>query len=155
MRIGVISDTHGLVRPEVFDLLHGVELILHAGDIGEGGVIEELNVIAPVHAVGGNNDPPGRWKERLELNLGGRLFYLTHILGSALKWEPGVRDWIARKKPDFFIYGHTHRAAVDVVDGITFINPGSAGRKRFHLEPTLATMTLNGNRTPDITIHHL
>lgn len=155
MNIGLISDTHGMVRPEVFELFNGMELILHAGDIGDGGVIEELKVIAPVHAVGGNNDVPGHWEERLELTFGNRLFYLTHIIGSATKLEPGIKDWIAQKKPDFMIYGHTHKAAVDLVDGITFINPGSAGKRRFHSEPTLATMTLNGSQSPDINIHQI
>ena len=88
-------------------------------------MVEDLEIIAPVHAVAGNVDMPCRLPERLEIDLQGRLFYLVHKIGSPADPLPEIKKWISSKKPDFVIYGHTHDAAVDVVDGVTFVNPVS------------------------------
>ena len=136
MRIGVLSDTHGLVRPEALTALEGVELIVHAGDIGKLSVIESLEKIAPVKAVRGNVDT-GAWADR---------FPLTEVV------ECGVRQLYVLHKPaeldldpvaagvSAVITGHTHRPLVERRDGVLHLNPGSAGPRRFHLPICLALL---------------
>lgn len=140
--VGLISDTHGLVRPEVFPALEGVELILHAGDVGEG-VLEELNAIAPVHAVYGNTDPAGfpGLEEALELDLGGVSVHVSHghEVGS-----PDPEKLLAAYSADVIVYGHTHKQLVVNVEGRWVINPGAAGAQRFKLKPSVARMTIAG-----------
>ena len=129
MRIGLISDTHGLVRPEAIAALRGVDHILHAGDIGGAAVVEALSVIAPVTAIRGNNDtdPWGRALPDTEMvKLGDAWVYLVHDLGD-LDIDPlaaGV---------DVVMSGHSHKPAIDERDGVIYVNPGSAGPRRFSL----------------------
>ena len=142
--VGLISDTHGLVRPEVFPALEGVELILHAGDVGEG-VLEELNAIAPVHAVYGNTDPAGfpGLEEALELELGGVSVHVSHghEVGS-----PNPEKLLTAYSAEVIVYGHTHKQLVVNVEGRWVINPGAAGAQRFKLKPSVARMTIaDGN----------
>jgi putative phosphoesterase len=138
--VGLISDTHGLVRPEVFPALEGVELILHAGDVGED-VLVELNAIAPVHAVRGNTDPEGfpGLEDALELELGGVKVHVSHghEVGS-----PTPDKLLAAYPADVIVYGHTHKQLVVNVDGRWVINPGAAGAQRFKLKPSVARMTI-------------
>ena len=138
--VGLISDTHGLVRPGVFAALEGVELILHAGDVGEG-VLEELAAIAPIHAVRGNTDPPGfpGLEESLELELQGTRVHVSHghELGS-----PTPDKLLAAYSADVIVYGHTHRQLVVNADGRWVINPGAAGAQRFKLRPSVARVSL-------------
>ena len=140
--VGLISDTHGLVRPEVFDALAGVELILHAGDVGEG-VLEELAAIAPVQAVTGNTDLPGdpRLPERIDRTIGGLRVHVSHghEVGS-----PTPERLAAKYDADVVVYGHTHRQSVVQVDGRWIVNPGAAGPRRFKLQPSVARMTIDG-----------
>lgn len=155
MKIGLIADTHGLVRARVFELFRGVECILLAGDIGDPMVVEDLKIIAPVHAVAGNVDMPCRLPERLEIELQGRLFYLVHKIGSPADPLPEIKNWISSKKPNFVIYGHTHDTAVDGVDGVTFVNPGIAGQRRSYNVPSVGIIELNGESSPKIQIYPL
>jgi putative phosphoesterase len=138
--VGLISDTHGLVRPAVFPALEGVEIILHAGDVGEG-VLEELNAIAPVHAVRGNTDPAGfpGLDDALELELGGLRVHVSH--GHEVG-APTPGKLLAAYAADVIVYGHTHKQLVVNVDSRWVINPGAAGAQRFKLKPSVARMTI-------------
>ena len=138
--IGVISDTHGLVRPEVHNAFRRVDLILHAGDIGSTEVLKELQSIAPVTAVRGNNDKSG-WarripeRERLTI-LSSRIYMLHDVKELASRRE--VTDF------DVVISGHSHRPSIETRDGIMFLNPGSAGPRRFSLPVTVAKLVVRG-----------
>ncbi len=129
MRVGLISDTHGLLRPEAKQALSGVDLIIHAGDIGTPEVLEELRALAPVRAVRGNNDR-GPWTRGLPeteaLELEGASLYVLHDLNE-LDLDPAAGGFAA------VIAGHSHRPAMDTRDGVLYINPGSAGPRRFSL----------------------
>ncbi len=148
--VGLIADTHGVVRPGVFAALAGVELILHAGDVGDG-VLEELETIAPVRAVYGNTDVPGdpRLAEALEETIGGVRVHVSHghELGS-----PTPAALLARYAADVIVYGHTHRPLLVRADGRWVVNPGAAGPRRFDIEPSVARMRLSGH---DISITHV
>ena len=140
--VGLISDTHGLIRPDVFDALEGVELILHAGDVGDG-VLEELAAIAPVEAVTGNTDLPGdpRLRACIDRMIGGLRVHVSHghEIGS-----PTPERLAAKYDADVVIYGHTHRQSVVQVDGRWIVNPGAAGPRRFKLQPSVARLTVYG-----------
>ncbi|MBA3672516.1 MAG: metallophosphoesterase family protein [Gemmatimonadaceae bacterium] len=142
MLIGVISDTHGLVRPQVHTALAGVELILHAGDVGGDDVLDELALIAPVLAVYGNTDAPGdpRLAESIERELAGLRIHVSHghEVGS-----PTPARLIERYAADVIIYGHTHRQHVARVGDQLVINPGAAGARRFKLEPSVGLLRLD------------
>jgi len=138
MRIGLISDTHGLLRPEALQALAGVQRIIHAGDIGSPRIIEELCSIAPVHAVRGNNDE-GPWAAalplRLDLQFEGVRLHVLHDV-KTLELDPpkaGVRVMIA---------GHSHKPHVVERDDVLYVNPGSAGPRRFKLPVTIGCLTL-------------
>lgn len=138
--VGLISDTHGLVRPSVFDALAGVALILHAGDVGEG-VLEELQIIAPVRAVLGNTDPvdtPGL-EPAIDMEFEGVRIHVSHghELGS-----PTPQKLLAKYSADVIVYGHTHRQLVVRAEGRWVVNPGAAGQRRFKLEPSVARVTI-------------
>jgi putative phosphoesterase len=138
--IGLISDTHGLVRPSVFQALAGVELILHAGDIG-GDVLDELRTIAPVRAVLGNTDPPTpELTKSIELEFHGARIHVSHghELGS-----PTPAKLLAAYAADVIVYGHTHRQLVVRADERWVVNPGSAGARRFDLMPSVARMKID------------
>ena len=138
--IGLISDTHGLLRPEVFEALSGVAIILHAGDVGEG-VLDELGTIAPVRAVYGNTDPPGTpgLEPAIELTVERIRIHVSHghELGS-----PTPQRLLERYDADVIVYGHTHRQLVTRAGGRLVINPGAAGHRRFDLKPSVARLTI-------------
>ena len=138
MRIGVISDTHGLLRPEAEALLAGVDHILHAGDIGAPDIVPRLRAIAPVTAVRGNVDV-GAWAaafpEREVARLGGRAILVLHDTAE-LGGDPAAMGL------DAVVAGHSHRPGVETRDGVLRLNPGAAGRRRFRLPVTLATLEL-------------
>jgi len=137
--IGLISDTHGLVRAAVFDALAGVALILHAGDVGEG-VLEELEAIAPVRAVYGNTDPiDPRLDAAIEMTLGGVSIHVSH--GHELG-RPTPERLLGAYAADVIVYGHTHRQLVSRAEGRLVVNPGAAGHRRFDLEPSCARLTI-------------
>jgi putative phosphoesterase len=142
MDIGLISDTHGLLRPDVHTALAGVELILHAGDVGGRDILLELELIAPVRAVFGNTDPPGamRLRESLDLTLGGLRVHVSH--GHELG-RPKPDALLAVYDADVIVYGHTHRQVIHrAPDGRVVINPGAAGQRRFDLLPSVARLTI-------------
>lgn len=138
MRLGLISDTHGLLRPEAVRALAGVELILHAGDIGRAEVLTQLGVIAPVVAVRGNNDRED-WARTLPdtevVDVGGLLIYILHDIDE-LDLAPDAAGF------HVVVAGHSHRPAVARKDGVLFVNPGSAGPRRFSLPVSLAFLDI-------------
>jgi putative phosphoesterase len=141
-RIGLISDTHGLLRPEALAFLAGCEHIVHGGDIGNAAILEELSKLAPVSAVRGNNDQ-GPWAEQLPETLlvrfGDVALYALHDL-KALAIDPvaaGVRVVLS---------GHSHKPAVDERGGVLYVNPGSAGPRRFSLPIALGELLVDGAR---------
>ena len=138
--IGLISDTHGLVRASVFDALAGVELILHAGDVGTG-VLAELSAIAPVRAVVGNTDDPGLHDldPEIVLEVDGVSIHVSH--GHELG-RPTPAALLAAYPQDVVVYGHTHRQLITRADGRLVVNPGAAGPRRFDLVPSVARLTI-------------
>jgi putative phosphoesterase len=146
--VGLISDTHGLLRPEVFDALAGVDLILHAGDVGDG-VLIELQSIAPVYAVYGNTDAPGgSLAAAHEFEMGGLSIHLSHghELGS-----PTPDRLLAMYKADVIVYGHTHKPLVERAGRRLVVNPGAAGPRRFDLKPSVAKLEIGDGRA-DVNI---
>ena len=139
--IGLISDTHGLVRADVHRALGGVELILHAGDVGGDEVLDELALIAPVLAVFGNTDPEGdpRLSQTLVHAVGGVRVRVTH--GHELGM-PSVAALLARYPEEVIVFGHTHRQLVREADGRLVVNPGAAGPRRFDVVPSVARLTI-------------
>lgn len=144
-RIGLVSDTHGMFRPELFHALDGVELILHAGDVGPDEILARLETIAPVHAVYGNTDAPGRalLRESIDIDVDGVRIHVSHghEVGS-----PNPDRLAARYDADVIVYGHTHRQLVARVGARLVINPGAAGARRFNLEPSVAVLTISDGR---------
>lgn len=138
--VGLISDTHGLVRPAVFEAFDGVRMILHAGDVGDG-VLEELRVIAPVHAVRGNTDPTGRHglPDALDLDVDGVRVHVSH--GHELG-VPTPDELFATYSADVIVYGHTHRQLVVRAGGRWCVNPGAAGPRRFNLRPSVGLLII-------------
>ncbi|HEU4564252.1 MAG TPA: metallophosphoesterase family protein [Gemmatimonadaceae bacterium] len=144
-RIGLISDTHGLLRPGVFRALDGVEAILHAGDVGGDDILDELSALAPVLAVYGNTDAPGdpRLAAEVEREWGGLRVHLSH--GHELG-VPTPEKLLARYPHDVLVYGHTHRQLVTRAGGRLVVNPGAAGPRRFHLTPSVGVLTISDGR---------
>jgi putative phosphoesterase len=139
--IGLISDTHGLVRPGVFDALAGVDVILHAGDVGGEGVLDELALIAPVRAVCGNTDPEDddRLPAELVYTVAGVDIHVSH--GDELG-APSPELLLERYPQAVLVYGHTHRPLITRVAGRLVINPGSAGPRRFKLVPSVGRLVV-------------
>jgi uncharacterized protein len=137
-RIGVISDTHGLVRPQALRALAGADLIVHAGDVGSPDVLEALRAVAPVVAVRGNNDR-GTWAAALAetevVETDGRSLYVLHDL-KELDLDPRVAGF------DAVIAGHSHQPRIERRDGVLYLNPGSAGPRRFRLPIAIAWLAV-------------
>ncbi len=139
--IGLISDTHGLLRPEVAGIFKGVELIIHACDIGSAGVLEELGSISPVVAVRGNNytaDWARSIPESEVTQVGSILIYTLHDLNT-LDLSPSAAGF------HVMISGHSHRPSIETRNGVLFVNPGSAGPRRFKLPISVARLTIDGD----------
>ena len=139
MRIGVISDTHGLLRPEALDALAGVEHIIHAGDIGSPEIVPRLGEIAPVTAIRGNVDMQP-WAQAFPasdvVTLADRMIYVIHDVGD-LDLDPTAAGIAV------VVSGHSHQPKVESRGGVVYLNPGSAGPRRFKLPVTLATVDLS------------
>lgn len=136
--VGVISDTHGLLRPSALRALSGVDLILHAGDVGDAAILERLRAIAPTVAVRGNVDtsPWGRTLPETEVvDVHGRTIYMLHDR-AALDLDPQAAGFAA------VVFGHSHRPDATERDGVLYLNPGSAGPRRFSLPICLAHLTV-------------
>jgi len=140
--LGLISDTHGLLRDEALHLLAGVDHIIHAGDIGDASILDRLAALAPVTAIRGNNDD-GPWAEHLPatllVTLGGVLIHVLHGVAD-LDIDPralGVRVVIS---------GHSHKPAIEQREGVLFVNPGSAGKRRFSLPLSVGRLVINGTQ---------
>ncbi len=140
--LGVISDTHGLVRPEAVSVLRRSDIIIHAGVIGTPGVIEQLRCVAPTFVVRGNNDT-GAWAAGLPLTevvkVGELLFHVLHEI-SLLDIDPVAAGFAA------VVSGHSHKPSVQVRDGVLYLNPGSAGPRRFNLPVAVARVSVSGRR---------
>jgi uncharacterized protein len=137
--VGVISDTHGLLRPEAIAALRGSDLIIHAGDVGKPEVIEELRAIAPTHVVRGNIDTAS-WAEALPMtacvDVGQRPFFVLHEIAQ-LDLDPAAAGFAA------VVYGHSHQPAIETRAGVLFLNPGSAGPRRFKLPIAVARVVVS------------
>lgn len=150
MRLGIISDTHGLLRPEVFDVFKEVDHILHAGDIGDLDILTELEAIAPVTAVYGNTDGfdvRAKVPEIVERRIEGLDFLLIH--GDQVGSPTPENLHAAYPDAEVIIYGHTHRPLLTTVDVVvTVMNPGGAGARRFNLPPSVGIMELEAGIPP-------
>jgi putative phosphoesterase len=138
MKIGVVSDTHGLLRPEVLPALAGVEHILHLGDVGNPGILRSLARIAPVHAVRGNIDRTGPCSHLPETDVllfENHYLYLLHDIGT-LHLDPAAAKFSA------VLYGHSHRPSKEHRKGVLYFNPGSCGPRRFDLPVTIGLLTV-------------
>jgi len=145
MLIGLVSDTHGLVRPELHRALAGVEMILHAGDVGGDDVLDELGLIAPVLAVYGNTDMPG--DPRLAASIDQTFDDVSvHVSHGHEVGTPTPEKLLARYPAQVIVYGHTHKQLVSHAEGRLVVNPGAAGARRFKLEPSVALLRLEGDR---------
>lgn len=143
--VGLISDTHGLLRPSVHAALEGVEMILHSGDVGGEEILAELRIIAPVYAVYGNTDDihDPSLSQEIAMEIAGMSVHVSHghEVGS-----PTPERLAERYKHDIVIYGHTHRQLVSRIDSQLIINPGAAGQQRFKLLPTVARLTIEDGK---------
>lgn len=142
MRIGLISDTHGLLRPQAVAALGGCERIVHAGDVGRDDVLDALAAVAPVVAVRGNNDRSGRagaLPETEWLDAAGVLLYVIHDLAQ-------IDVDLAAAGIRVVVSGHSHRPRIDERDGVLYVNPGSAGPRRFSLPVAVGVLTLDAGR---------
>ena len=140
--IGLVSDTHGLLRDSLFDALAGVWRILHAGDVGGREILDGLGTIAPVQAVYGNVDPlDGALPQHVTLEVGGLSIHVSHghELGS-----PTPAKLLARYSADILVYGHTHKPLIERDGHRLVVNPGAAGPGRFDLKPSIAKLTIAG-----------
>ena len=149
MRVGLVADSHGLFDPKLPDVLRGTELILHAGDVVKPEVLAAHERIAPVRFVRGNNDHGpsfASYPEVMLLELGALRALLVHDLGPRERPRPQVRPLLLREKPQLVVHGHSHRPAAVRVGETLFVNPGSAGPRRFSLPRTAALLTVRGRR---------
>ena len=143
IRVGLVSDTHGLLRPEALAALADSDLIVHGGDIGDASILARLATIAPVTAVRGNNDH-GAWAAALrdteQLTIGGVRIFVIHDR-NALAVDAAATGI------DVVVSGHSHRPAAERRDGVLYVNPGSAGPRRFRLPISVARLTIDAART--------
>jgi putative phosphoesterase len=146
MRVGLVSDSHGLFDPKLELLFAGCDLILHAGDVARPAVLESLRRIAPVRAVRGNNDlgPLADLPETLRVSLGDLQALLLHELGRPGSPSRAARRALARAPCQLVVHGHSHQPALEFLDGVLYVNPGSAGPRRFRLPRAAGILTVSG-----------
>jgi hypothetical protein len=148
MLVGIIWDTHGLMRPEAITALHGSDLIIHAGDVGKPEVIDQLKAIAPTHAVRGNVDTQS-WARTLPdtrvVEAGGLRHFVLHVRGE-LAVDPVIAGHAA------VIFGHSHKPSIETRSGVLWLNPGSAGPRRFRLPITVAHMRISGQKIESVIV---
>ena len=161
MLIGILSDTHGYFHPALPDYLAEVDLILHAGDLGDAAILDRLEALAPVHAVWGNidgSDLRRRTPEHQRFDCDGLSFWMTHIAGRPGRWQRGMGRALRQQTPDVFICGHSHILRIERVEtlgGMLFINPGAAGRQGFHLAKTCVRLHLEDGLARQAEVIHL
>lgn len=147
-RVGLLSDTHGLLRPEARAFLQGSDLILHAGDVGDPAVLEDLAGIAPVVAVRGNCDQ-GPWALRLNeterLSVAGVSLLVIHDLAQLVRGPGGAGAQVV-------VHGHSHQPRIETRDGVLFVNPGSAGPRRFRLPVSAGELDIDGGAARPRTV---
>jgi len=148
MKLGVVSDTHGLLRPEVAPALEGVEYILHLGDVGNPAILKSLKEIAPVTAIRGNVDrtgPCSKLPETEVLLFEGHYIYLLHDIGTLHLDPPAAKFSVV-------LYGHSHKPNISQRKGVLYFNPGSCGPRRFELPVSVGLLTLNRGVPPQAQI---
>jgi uncharacterized protein len=161
MIVGVLSDTHNYFHPALAEYLGGVDMILHAGDIGDESVLDSLEAIAPTRAVSGNIDGAAirrRAPEHQRLRLAGVRVWMTHIAGAPGRWVPEVRKQLYDEPPDILICGHSHILRIErikALDGMLYLNPGAAGQQGFHREKTCIRLHLSEGRAREAEVIHL
>lgn len=142
VRVGLISDTHGLLRPEALAFLRGCHCIIHGGDIGDAAILDRLGEVAPVHAVRGNNDV-GAWSKAIPdtrvVRVGPVAIYVIHDLGQ-MAVEPQARGLRV------VVSGHSHQPRIFEKNSVLFVNPGSAGRRRFRLPVSIGELLVDAER---------
>lgn len=159
--LGILSDTHGYFHPRLVDDLEGVDLILHAGDVGDLSILDGLEAVAPVKAVWGNIDDEsirGRLPAHERLTVEGLDVWMTHIAGRPGRWQRGMGEKLQADPPDIFVCGHSHILRVERVDefgGMLFINPGAAGKQGLHQEKTCLRLMVDGGRAREVEVVHL
>lgn len=144
MIIGIISDTHGFLDPQIKTLFAGVDHILHAGDVGDAFIPFELEQIAPVTVVVGNTDLGLSFKETEVVTLADKKFLIHHIVNPSALMDK-VRARIAREKPDVVVFGHTHKKFAETVNDTLYFNPGYAGKPKFGAERSVAILHTDEN----------
>jgi hypothetical protein len=155
--VGLVSDTHDHLDPQLALLLHGCDLVLHAGDVTSAPIVAALERIAPVRTARGNNDrgPFGdSLPELVWVELGDLTALVVHELGARARFAPAVASAIARRPAQIVVHGHSHRPAVSLEAGRLIVNPGSAGRRRFSLPRTAGRMRVTG-RDVAVTLYDL
>ena len=165
--LGIVSDTHGFYHPELDVVFRDVDLILHAGDVGPGGIVERLEALAPVVGVYGNVDGPpvrGRFEEHARILVGGMRLWMTHIgghpgrPGGRPRWDPRVKQSLLDEPPDLFVCGHSHILRIERVKalyGMLYVNPGAAGQQGFHQVKTCVRLTVDGGKATAAEVIHL
>ncbi|HOK78138.1 MAG TPA: metallophosphoesterase family protein [Verrucomicrobiota bacterium] len=151
--LGLIADTHGFVDPRIPAIFSGVGHILHAGDVGPESVLLELQRLAPTTAVIGNTDNLLALPHTVVIDLFGRRFLLQHIV-DPLHPTPEFSQCIETARPDIVVFGHTHRPFIDWVNGKLFVNPGSAGKRRWDTQRSVAVLHLL-DQGPHVELHTL
>ena len=159
--LGIVSDTHGWVHPALASELAGVDLILHAGDVGPASVLEPLEAVAPVVGVYGNVDGPpvrGRFKEHARFTVEGLRVWMTHIGGRPGRWARGIGPALRADPPDLFVCGHSHILRIERVPSLRrmlYLNPGAAGRQGFHQVKTCVRLTVHDGKATAADVIHL
>ncbi|GAA4449851.1 metallophosphoesterase family protein [Nibrella saemangeumensis] len=159
-RIGLLSDTHSYLDPQVFDYFKDCDEIWHAGDIGAPQVLEQLKAFKPVRAVSGNIDAKNEWDwpENLRFTLEGFAIWITHIGGSPPNYNPVTRPLLRANPPDIFVCGHSHilKVARDAkMNNLLYINPGAAGKTGFHQMRTCIRFNLDAGRITGMEVIEL
>lgn len=161
MTVGIVSDTHGYFHPALAEAFADVDLILHAGDLGDLSVLDALEALAPTKAVWGNVDGRAirrRVPEHQRLDVGGLDVWMTHIAGHPGRWQQGMGTKLRADTPDVFVCGHSHILRVERVKPLgdmLFINPGAAGRQGLHQKKTCLRLRIADHVAKEVDVVHL
>jgi uncharacterized protein len=157
LRVGLVSDTHGFLEPRLGRLFAGADLILHAGDVVEPSILAALARLAPLRAVRGNNDGAPAFEhlpEVVHVDLGALSAIVVHEIGSRAHLAPAARRAVARHQARIVVHGHSHRPGAALEGDLLFVNPGSAGPRRFSL-PRAAGLLLVRGRRVEVELHDI